>query len=325
MSKIVILATGGTIAGIADSSTSLSYKSGVVALESLLNSIDLPRGIKIEYLQFSNIGSQNIDISFLFSLRNKVQELVDLDDVKSVVITHGTDTMEESAYFLNLTVNTHKPIVLTGAMRPSNSLSADGSMNIFHSILVANYSDSRERGVMVVMNGKIHSAHAVMKSHTIAVETFVSPIRGVLGEIFNDQISFYRFPYRKHTFISEFNSITGKELSRVDIHYYSFDYPIDLLESSVKNGAKGVVIAGVGNGNFSDSLKGYLESIVEKGIVVVRATRLPNGAVIRNGEIDDDTFGFITANELSPQKARILLSLSIAIHKDDLQECFLKY
>lgn len=330
MSKkhIVILATGGTIAGYSGSGIEAGYRSGELTVEALLEAV--PELIEIADItadQFSNIGSQDMSFPLLQGLSIRINELLADNSVDGVVITHGTDTMEESSFFLNLTINSRKPVVMTGAMRHATALSPDGPLNLYNAVAVAACDDSEGRGVMVAMNNKIHEAHSIIKNNTTAVETFISPVRGYLGSVNYGNVKYYRYPHRAHTYMSEFHDMINVKLHRVDIHYACNDMPIDLLDASRVLGAEGIVLAGVGNGNLSTPVLSKLREIREKGTVVVRASRVPAGTVGRNIEVDDDELQFIAADELSPSKARILLMVALAhgVDQKSLQGLFLKY
>jgi L-asparaginase len=249
-------------------------------------------------------------------LANHINKLVQSPDVDGVAITHGTDTMEETAYFLHLVVKTKKPIVLTGSMRPSSALSADGPLNIFNAVSVAADPKAAGRGVMVVLNDQIHSAHDMNKTNTTSVETFMSPYRGLIGSSHFGVNQYYRSPLRKHTLDSEFDVERADRLPRVDILYVYEDMPGDVVDSAVKAGAQGIVVAGVGNGNMPKAVMDALGRAAGNGVVVVRGSRVPFGFVARNVEVDDDKLRFVAAEELNPAKARVLLRLALMKTKD---------
>lgn len=228
-----------------------------------------------------------------------------------VVVTHGTDTMEETAFFLNLSVKSDKPVVLVGSMRPSTAVSADGPLNLYDGIAVASDPNARGRGVLVVMNDWIQGAHSLTKTSTTAVQTFMSPLRGVVGVSAYGKNDFYNSPSWKHTSASEFDVSNVTALPRVDILYGYADMSPDLIDASVANGAKGIVIAGVGNGNMNKASLEAAARAAKKGVVVVRASRVVTGTVGRNVEVNDDEMGFVASDELNPQKARILLALAL--------------
>ena len=326
--NIVILATGGTIAGAAASSTQAAYTSGAVTIDTMLAAVP---GIKdlanIRGEQISNVGSQDMTIDIWLTLAKRCNELLAKPDIDGIVITHGTDTMEETAYFLNLVVKSDKPVVLVGSMRPSTALSADGPLNLFDGVAVAIDPNARGRGVLVVMNDWIHAAHSITKTSTTAVQTFMSPLRGLVGVSTYGKNDFYNSPQWKHTSGSEFDVSNVTKLPRVDILYAYADMCPDLIDASVANGAKGIVIAGVGNGNMNKSSLEAAARAAKNGAVVVRSSRVATGSVGRNVEVNDDEFGFVASDELNPQKARILLMLALLKPRSatELQQLFLTY
>lgn len=326
--KVCILATGGTIAGTAGSSTQAGYASGQVDIQGLLTAVpDLDRLARIEGEQFSNVGSQDMSFDIMTGLARQINRLLAADDVNGIVVTHGTDTMEETAFFLNLVVDSPKPVVMTGAMRPATAVSADGPLNLFNAVAVAAHPKACNQGVMVVMNDRIHGAHSLTKSNTTSVETFLSPVNGLMGTVVFGSVKFFRGPFRTHTVESEFRPDYSLPLPRVDIVYACADMPPDLIDASVSLGAKGIIIAGDGNGNMSKAALATASACADKGIAIVRASRVPTGFVSRNVEVDDDTCGFIASDELNPAKARILLMLSLLKPRSlqALQDLFYQY
>jgi L-asparaginase len=327
--NVVILATGGTIAGAAASGTQAGYKSGAVTIDAMLAAV---AGINdlatIKGEQVANVGSQDMTFDILLNVARRINELAKKPDVDGFVITHGTDTLEESAFFLNLTVKTDKPVVMVGSMRPSTAVSADGPLNLYNAVAVAADPKARSRGVLVVMNDWIHGAHSLTKTSTTAVQTFLSPVRGLVGTSTYGKNDFYTSPSWKHTTQSEFDIVSVKAIPRVDIIFASADMSSDLIDAAVANGAKGIVIAGVGNGNMNKASVTAAANAVKKGVVVVRSSRVATGAVGRNVELNDDELGFVASDELNPQKARILLGLALlkpGRKPADLQTLFQTY
>jgi len=326
--SIVILATGGTIAGAAASGTQSAYTSGAVTIDAMLSAVP---GIKdlanIRGEQISNVGSQDMSFDIMLKLAKRINELLPTNDVDGIVITHGTDTMEETAYFLNLTVKSDKPVVMVGSMRPSTAVSADGPLNLYNAVAVAADPNARGRGVLVVMNDWIHGAHSLTKTSTTAVQTFMSPTRGLVGVVAYGKDDFYNNPQWKHTTASEFDVSSITKIPRVDVIFASVDMSPDLIDASVKDGAKGIVIAGVGNGNMNQASLDAAARAVKSGVVVVRSSRVPTGTVGRNVEVKDDELGFVASDELNPQKARILLSLALlkTTSADQIQQMFATY
>lgn len=325
---VVILATGGTIAGAADTGTQSGYSSGQVGVEILLQAVpELKNIANVTGEQIANVGSQNMNDGVWLKLATRINELLASDDVDGVVITHGTDTMEETAYFLNLVVHSAKPVVLTGSMRPSTAMSADGPLNIYNAVAVAADPGAAGRGVLVVANDDIHGARSVMKSNTTDVQTFISPFFGLVGTVAYGKSQFYRKPFARHTAESELSVKGATELPRVDVIAMYEDVPGDIIDAAVELGARGIVTAGLGNGNMTDAAVEALKRARAKGVVVVRASRVPTGYVGRNIELDDDALGFVASYDLSPQKARILLRLAL-MKTDDwkaIQEMFATY
>jgi L-asparaginase len=328
LAAVKIIATGGTIAGEAASSAQAGYTSGQVGVEALIKAVPtLSKLARVSGEQISNVGSQDMSDEIWLKMVKRINQLLASPDVDGVAITHGTDTMEETAYFLHLTVKSKKPVVLTGSMRPSTALSADGPLNIYNAVAVAANPESHGRGVMVTINDQIHSAHDVTKTNTTSVETFMSPFRGLIGSVAYGVSHFYRTPYKKHTADSEFNVDSATSLPRVDILYIYEDMPGDLVDAAVKAGAQGIVTAGVGNGNMPKAVLDAVARAVRKGVVVVRASRVPLGFVGRNVEVDDDKLKLIASEELNPPKARVLLRLALTKTKDSnrIQQMFNEY
>ena len=326
--NIVILATGGTIAGAAATGTQSGYTSGAVTIDAMIAAVPGIRDMaNIKGEQVSNVGSQDMSFDIMLTLAKRINDLMNKGDVDGIVVTHGTDTMEETAFFLNLVVKGDKPVVMVGSMRPSTAVSADGPLNLYNAVGVAVDPNSRGRGVLVVMNDWIHAAHSLTKTSTTAIQTFQSPLRGLVGVASYGKNDFYNTPEWKHTSGSEFNVAEVSRLPRVDIVFACADMSADLIDASVANGAKGIVIAGVGNGNMNKASLDAAANAVKKGVVVVRSTRVATGTVGRNVEVNDDELGFIASDELNPQKARILLSLALLKQRSnsEIQKLFMTY
>jgi L-asparaginase len=310
--NVTILATGGTIAGAAATGTQSGYSSGAVGIDTMIAGVPgIEKLAVIKGEQISNVGSQDMSFEILLKVANRINELLATPAVDGIVVTHGTDTLEESAFFLNLVVKSDKPVVLVGSMRPSTAVSADGPLNLYNAVGVAADPDARGRGVLVLMNDWIHGAHSLTKTSTTAVQTFMSPLRGLVGVASYGKNDFYNNPPWKHTTGSEFDVKGVTALPSVDIVYAYLDMPADSIDASVANGAKGIVIAGVGNGNMNKVSVDAAAKAVQKGVIVVRSSRVATGSVGRNVELDDDKLGFVASDELNPQKARILLSLAL--------------
>lgn len=327
--NIVILATGGTIAGEAKSDLATTgYKAGSVGIEVLINAVpELKNLANISGEQIANIDSSNMSDEVWLTLANRINELLDRGDVDGIVITHGTDTMEETAYFLNLVVSSAKPVVLTGAMRPATAMSADGPKNLYNAVALASDKNAKNKGVMVAINDKIYPAREVSKTHTLNVETFKAPNSGEMGYIIDGKVFFYNVSLKLNTKDSPFSVKGLKSLPKVDILYtYSQDGSKVAAEAFVKAGAKGLVVAGSGAGSIHQNQKEYLiELLKSKKVAVVKSSRVGAGLVpLSDEEIKQ---GFISANNLNPQKARVLLMLALTKTSDPkkIAEYFDKY
>jgi len=326
--NVIILATGGTIAGAGTSSTGSAYTSGQVKIEAMIDAVPNIRSLaNLKGEQLANVGSQDMSVKVWLDLAKRINELLKSPDVDGIVITHGTDTQEETAYFLNLTVKSDKPVVLTGSMRPSTALSADGPLNMYNAVAIAASPKAKGYGVMVLMNDDIHSAHDVKKMITTPVHTFESPLEGLIGTCIFGEVEFFHKPFGVHTVDTEFNVDGLTSLPRVDIVYACADNSGDIIDLLVKAGSKGIVVAGVGDGNMNASTLEATKRATKAGVPVVRASRVPVGAVLIKGEIVDEDYGTVSSADLNPQKARILLMLSLLkkTTREQLQEQYIKY
>jgi len=326
--NIVILATGGTIAGAAASGTQSAYTSGAVGIDTMIAAVPgITDLATIKGEQISSVGSQDITFDIMLKVAKRINELLPTNAVDGIVITHGTDTMEETAFFLNLVVKSDKPVVMVGSMRPSTAVSADGPLNLYNAVAVAGDPKAKGRGVLVVMNDWVHGAHSLTKTSTTDVQTFMSPLRGLVGVAAYGKNDWFSTPPWKHTLASEFDVKDATKLPRVDIIFACADMSPDLIDAAANNGAKGIVIAGVGNGNMNKASVEAAARAVKKGVVVVRSSRVALGQVGRNVEVDDDKLGFVASDELNPQKSRILLALALLKNRPaaEIQELFRTY
>ncbi|MBR4066495.1 MAG: L-asparaginase 2 [Bacteroidaceae bacterium] len=321
--KVYILATGGTIAGSGSSATKSNYSAGQVAIGTLLDAVPAIRNIAdVEGEQVVNIGSQDMSDEVWLILAKRINELLARADVDGVVVTHGTDTMEETAFFLSLTVSSSKPVVLVGAMRPSTAISADGPANLYNAVITAASPESKNRGVMVCMNGKVFGASDVTKTNTTSVETFQSPNAGPLGYIHNGEVRYYnQAPARSNSLY--FSVLNLNSLPKVGIAYGYSNVEGDVVRMMIKKDYKGIVYAGVGNGNIHKNVFPELEKARKKGVIVVRSSRVPTGATTLDAEVDDNKYEFVASWGLNPQKARVLLML--ALTKTDDWKTIQKY
>ncbi len=313
LSHVVILATGGTIAGVQPKEGGPGYKAGSLAIGEVIKGIpEIEKLARLDAEQVANIASQDMNDLVWAKLARRANELLARPDVDGIVVTHGTDTMEETAFLLDLVLRSDKPVVLVGSMRPATSLSADGPLNLYNAVAVAADPRSRGRGVMVVANDKIHAGRDVRKTHTTAVQTFVSATGGAMGEVHYGEVRYAYVPGFKHTTASAFSGPpTPAVMPRVDIVYAHEGADSTMVKAAVAAGAKGIVLAGVGDGNASSDMITALVEAAKAGIVVVRASRVGSGAVLRNIELNDDDLGFVAGMDLIPQKARVLLRLAL--------------
>ena len=326
--KIKIVATGGTIAGAQADVKEAGYKAGTFRVEDLINAVpQLKTLADLSGEQIVNIGSQDMNNEVWLKLAKRVNELLKQPDVDGIVITHGTDTLEETGYFLNLVVKSSKPVVLVGSMRPATSISAEGPMNLYNAVAVAAHPDVKGRGVMAVLNDEIHFAREIQKQNSTQLDTFKSPNRGRAGLVNTGTVYFFSKPVPKHTAETEFSIEGSDSLPRVEIVYAYANVGRDFIDAAVKAGVKGIVLAGVGDGNATAPAIEGLQEAAKKGVAVVRSSRTGSGVVARNMELNDDKLGFIASMELNPQKARVLLMLGLMTTNDTkkLQELFMQY
>ncbi|MCE5287021.1 MAG: asparaginase [Pelosinus sp.] len=329
MKHIVILATGGTIAGKASSKAhTAAYQSAVVSINELLQEIgSLADTLQITSEQIAQIDSADMTFELWLAMAHRINELLRQPEVDGIVITHGTDTLEETAYFLNLVVKSSKPVVLVGAMRPTTAISCDGPMNLYNGVILAAHPAAAGKGVLVTLNDTINASRDVTKTNTALPDTFKAPELGYLGYIIDGQPHFYRAPIRKHTYMTEFSLENITEFPKVDILYgYVHDTGM-LAYVAEQAGVRGLIYAGLGSGNMPKAVKTTLRALQKQGIIIVRSTRVPNGIVLRNGAINDDDYHFIAGDTLSPQKARILLMLALTKTTDltAIQDMFWQY
>ncbi len=327
--NILILGTGGTIAGVAScADQTTGYKSGSIGIDDIVKSIPQLASIaNVKSEQVMNISSRLMSPNDWLILARRVNELLKRSDVDAIVITHGTNTLEETSFFLHLTVRSKKPIVFVGAMRPATAISADGPMNILQAVVVAGTSKSLGRGVLVVMNGRIFSARDVTKHNTTNLDTMIAPNSGQIGVIENGSVHYNSLIDKKHTYRSEFNIEQIDMLPKIDVVYDYAGSKSEAVDAFVSAGAKGIVNAGVGDGAFTKSILDSLVVASRNGIAVVRSSRTGSGIVIRDGDEKDSEYGFIVSHDFNPQKARILLMLGLTLTNDvnKLQEYFYAY
>lgn len=326
---IAVLATGGTIAGAQADATSAGYKAGTFSVNDLLAAVPQLAGIAdIRAEQVANVGSQNMTHGVWHALAERVDTLCQDTSVAGIVITHGTDTLEETAYFLSLVNHHDKPVVLVGAMRPATALGAEGPANLYNAVALARHPDARGRGPLVVMNDDVHYAREIQKIASAGLCAFASPNRGRAGVMHGGAPCFYSRNTTTHTTQSEFSLAILEKAGwpRVDIVYAHANLQADLIDF-LAGAADGIVLAGVGDGNATDLAIAALSRAAADGVAVVRSSRTGSGFVARDVELDDASLGFIAARDLNPQKARILLMLALSVTRDRaaLQHIFDRY
>lgn len=328
--NVVILATGGTIAGAgADVTNSATYQAAKVPVDKLIAGIpQLANIANVRGEQVFQVASESFKNDNLLTLGKRVSTLLKRNDVDGVVITHGTDTAEETAYFLNLVVKSKKPIVVVASMRPGTAMSADGMLNLYNAVTVAGSKDAQGRGVMVVMNDEINSGRDVTKAVNIKVEAFRSPW-GPLGMVVEGKNYWFRKLDKRHTVNSEFDIDKIKSLPLVEIAYAGGNVTDTAYRAFANAGAKAIIHAGPGNGSVSGTLVPVLRDLRDnKGIQIIRSSHVnAGGFVLRNAEQPDDKYDWIVAHDLNPQKARILASVALTSTNDtkQLQRIFMEY
>lgn len=322
--KVIIIGTGGTIAGRSGAAEDLTgYHAGELSVESLLSSVPgLMHYGPFECEQFSNIDSSDITVEHWVRLAATVQRYVDDDTVAGIVITHGTDSMEETAYFLHLTVDTDKPVVLTGSMRPATAISADGPLNLLMAVQTVRAEASRGKGIIVALNGYLDCAREVTKLHTTDVATFGNDYFGHMGLV-QDGIPFYYYePLRRHTKHSEFARLGEQTLPQVEILYLYGGIEENFVAAALSQRLDGLVVAGLGHGIIPQRIESQLSSLT---IPIVRASKTGHGMV--SPMKNDSLHGMVAADTLTPVKARILLMLGLTKTRriDELQSMFGTY
>ncbi|WP_225785289.1 type II asparaginase [Xenophilus sp. Marseille-Q4582] len=326
--NVLILATGGTIAGAgASAANSATYAAAKVPVDKLIAGLpELSKVANVKGEQVFQIASESFTNDNLLTLGKRVSALVKQPDVDGIVVTHGTDTLEETAYFLNLVVRTDKPIVVVGSMRPGTALSADGALNLYDAVNVAASKDAKGKGVLVTMNDEIHSGRDVSKAINIRTEAFKSQW-GALGMVVEGKNYWFRAPVKRHTTQSEFNIDEITALPQVDIAYGYGNVPASSYEA-IGKGAKAIIHAGTGNGSVADRVVPALQKLRADGVQVIRSSRVNTGGfVLRNAEQPDDKYDWVVAHDLNPQKARILamVALTKPLSTADLQRVFWEY
>lgn len=326
--RVKILATGGTIAGAGAASDQAGYKAGALPIEQLLSAVpQIHKLATVTGEQIASVGSQDMSIEIWIKLNNRINEIFAKGEADAVVITHGTDTQEETGFFLNLTLRTDKPVVITGSMRAATAISADGPKNLYDAVAVAANPASKGKGPVVVFSENIYDARDIVKTNSTHMEPYTAPNAGPIGQIYDSKVFYYMESTRKSDKDTPFDIAELTKMPRVEIVYMYADANPSMINALVSEKVDGIVIAGVGNGNFNKGYYDAIDSAVKKGIIVVRATRCTGGRVVLKDEVDDDKLGTLVSDDLNPQKARILLMLGLTKTKDkkQLQDYFFQY
>ncbi|MGJ7608216.1 type II asparaginase [Variovorax sp. RKNM96] len=326
--NVVILATGGTIAGAGASAVnSATYAAAKVGVEKLIAGLpELAKVANVRGEQVFQVASESLTNDNLLTLAKRVSALSKQSDVDGIVITHGTDTLEETAYFLTLTVHTNKPIVVVGSMRPGTALSADGALNLYDAVNVAGSKDAVGKGVLVTMGDNIDSGRDVSKNVNIKTSAFSSQW-GPLGMIVEGKNYWFRAPVKRHTMNSEFDIDSINALPPVEIAMGYEGVSSVAIDAIARSGAKALIHGGTGNGSVADRIVPNLQKARTDGVIVIRSSRVPDGFVIRNAEQPDDKYDWVVAHDLRPQKARILamVALTKTNNTKELQRIFWEY
>ncbi|MFU0842535.1 MAG: L-asparaginase [Burkholderia sp.] len=317
--KVAVLATGGTIVSSGESAVQMTgYSLKGLSVNDVLGTVPgIADVAQLECREVANIDSSSMTSAVWMKLAKEIMLCAARDDIAGIVVTHGTDTMEETAYFLGLVLKTHKPVVLTGAMRPATALSADGPLNLLNAVRVAADPNAAGRGVLIVFNDVIGSARDTAKVHPTNAAAFRGPDLGMLGMIAGEHIEFIARTDKLHTMdtpftVSNLETYMAEygELPRVDIIYSHVDDDGVLVKAALRAGAQGIVYAGTGNGSVPEAVEPALNDAALLGTAVVRATRTGAGMTVEGLERWQKA-GFIPAGTLSPQKARVLLQLAL--------------
>ncbi|MBQ6390254.1 MAG: asparaginase [Eggerthellaceae bacterium] len=322
---VAVLATGGTIAGAGSLGKATNYRPGQLDVNALVDMAEGAHDIAyVRAVQICNVNSDDITADHWLALARTINEMATDPVIDGFVITHGTDTLDETAYFLNLVVKTEKPVVLTGAMRPATATSPDGPMNLLQSIALAGSPQARGRGVMVVFSDGIFGGRDVRKISTFQTDAFSASDFGCMGYMIDGVPHFYNASSKVHTIATEFNVNDIDELPNVAVAYFAIDANPGILDFLVKSGARGIVIAGAGSGCYSKAWNERVIALASSGVPVVRSSRIGAGMITH-----DDAYGgnLVTGNDLAPQKAAVLLRLALTRTNDPalIQTMFDRY
>ncbi len=325
MKNIAIIATGGTIAGTGAQGKTVSYVAGEMSVDTIIESIPMIQDVAhLSSHQICNVDSNEMGPNLWMELTNTINALVLDQNIDGIVVTHGTDLIEETAYFLNLTINTSKPVVLTGAMRPATATSADGPFNMYQAVCLAAHPQAVHKGVMVLFSNTIYSARDIQKESNFKIDAFGQRSSGCLGYMQDDKVYFFTETFKMHTSQSKFVGNYTK-LPNIGIAYFYGGAPTSILYDLVKEN-EGIVLIGSGNGNYNKAWQKAIEDLSEKGIIFVRSSRVPDGIVFEDRIFDQKGY-CIPSNTLSGPKARILLMLAMTRTKEreEIRNIFLEY
>ena len=318
--RVYVVGTGGSISFVGDYRTdyvNYSYGNKHLTIQEMLDRVPETNDFaEVVSEQLINVGSTDVGPQHWLQLARRINQIFREDpNAAGVGIAHGTATLEETAYFLNLTVKNSKPVVVTGAMRPPTGLGTDADINLIDCVRVAGCSDSAGRGVLTVLNNEIQAARDVTKTNSYRLETFRSNELGFLGYADSDQeVVFYRTPTKAHTAATEFDVDTLEELPRVDIAYAYAGADDLVIKALADAGVPGIVAAGLGSGGSPPQYMLGLRAAKKRGVKVVVATQVGSGRVMRTRRFQEE--GYIVADNLAPKKARILLMLALTVTDD---------
>lgn len=328
--RVAVIGTGGTMASVGKNQLDiLDYSANETMLhvdELIARFPEVHEVAEIVPIRFEALPSTRVFFPEWKALVMRLETLAqEQDDVAGIVVTHGTASLEETAYFLNLTLHVDLPVVITGAQRPASALSTDAGMNLVNAVRTAAAAASRGLGVLVVLNDEIQAAREVTKTSTYRLQTFRSPDFGVLGHADGDAITYYRHPVRRHMPATEFRIASLEALPRVDIVYAYPGADGTAVRAFVEAGAQGIVSAGFAPGSSAPGDLPALEAAVRRGVVVVQSTRAGSGRTFKSTRLARS--GFLIADNLNPQKARLLLALALSVTRDpgEIARIFAEY
>jgi len=311
MKTIAVVATGGTIAGTGQQGKTVAYRAGEMSVDEIIRTIPMIQDVAhIQEYQLMNVDSNEMGPQQWIVLANTINDLLKDKKIDGVVVTHGTDTLDETAYFLTLTLHTSKPVVITGAMRPATATSADGPYNLYQAVCLAASDEAIHHGVMGLFSNTIFSGRDIQKVNNYKLDAFDQKSFGCLGYMQDEKVYFFSRTFKVHTLASCFSKSPLTTLPKVAIAYFYAGASSSILYDLSKE-HQGIVIAGSGNGNYSQDWLKAINDLSNQGIVFVRASRVSNGIVF-DDNIFDPLHNCIPANTLTAQKARVLLMLSLS-------------